>query len=114
VDACTDAYEDPKPDWRPRKQAYIEHMRTAPPPVLLVSCADKLHNARCTLQDLCTDGPSVWERFTGRREGTLWYYRSLREIFDARLAAPVTRLFSEVVHDLEHFGEDAERHGFGR
>jgi (p)ppGpp synthase/HD superfamily hydrolase len=29
VEGCTDTFEDPKPDWRPRKEAYIEHLRDA-------------------------------------------------------------------------------------
>src|ERR671932_1999797 len=52
VDGCTDTYEDPKPAWQPRKEAYVEHVSTAPPSVRLVSAADKLHNARSILADL--------------------------------------------------------------
>lgn len=31
VAGCTDTYEDPKPPWRPRKEAYVKHvgLRTA-------------------------------------------------------------------------------------
>jgi (p)ppGpp synthase/HD superfamily hydrolase len=45
VDACTDAYEEPKPPWRPRKEAYIARLASEPPDALLVSVADKVHNA---------------------------------------------------------------------
>ena len=27
VDACTDSYDNPKPPWRPRKEAYVTHVR---------------------------------------------------------------------------------------
>jgi hypothetical protein len=46
VRACTDADTLPKPPWRARKEAYIAHLEHADRDVLLVSCADKLHNAR--------------------------------------------------------------------
>ena len=42
-----------------------------------VSAADKLHNARTILADYRHLGESLWSRFTGGREGTLWYYRAL-------------------------------------
>src|SRR6478672_7509499 len=46
VDGCTDADVTPKPPWRARKEAYIAHVASAAKSVLLVSSADKLHNAR--------------------------------------------------------------------
>lgn len=53
-------------EWRACKERYHEHARqTADLSVLLVSAADKLHNARATLADLHRIGPGVWDRFTG-------------------------------------------------
>lgn len=76
--------------WRERKVAYLQHLREVPPgaPVLLVSACDKLHNARAILSDLHLLGPSLFERFTGRREGTLWYYHELAGIFADKGVAP--------------------------
>ena len=59
VDGCTDAYEEPKPLWRPRKEAYLAHLATASPSVRLVSNSDKLHNARSILSDLRVLGPAL-------------------------------------------------------
>ncbi|MBD2529112.1 bifunctional (p)ppGpp synthetase/guanosine-3',5'-bis(diphosphate) 3'-pyrophosphohydrolase [Nostoc flagelliforme FACHB-838] len=81
VDGCTDADTTPKPPWRERKEAYIAHIPTASPSVLLVSLADKLYNAQSILKDYRILGESVWERFQGRKEGTLWYYRALVDAF---------------------------------
>lgn len=85
VDGCTDAYEDPKPAWQPRKEAYLAHLRELPKdsPILLVSLADKVHNAQSIVRDLSEVGESLWERFTASREQSLWYYESLAEIFEA-------------------------------
>ena len=41
----------------------------------------KLHNARAILSDLRDLGEDLWSRFTGKKEGTLWYYRSLVNAF---------------------------------
>ncbi len=79
----TEDHED-KGDWRERKERYLAHLRQAGPDVALVSCSDKLHNARSIVMDLRTHGPSFLDNtFTGKREGTLWYYGELVEIFAA-------------------------------
>ncbi len=105
VVACSDSLEkDPhnKAEWRVRKQAYLEHLKTAPPPVLLVSAADKLHNARSILRDLREVGDAVWARFKGGKEGSLQYYRSLVEILRARGEhRPLVDEFARTVAELE-------------
>jgi HD domain-containing protein len=45
VSDCTDAWTEPKPDWRPRKEAYLAKLPSKPARSLLVSLADKTHNA---------------------------------------------------------------------
>ena len=77
VEGCTDADTHPKPPWRERKEAYVAHVAELDAPILLVSAADKLHNSRSIVSDLRRFGPATWERVTGGREGSLWYYRAL-------------------------------------
>jgi hypothetical protein len=38
---------------------------------------DKLHNARSILRDVRRDGDKAFDRFKGKKAGTLWYYRAL-------------------------------------
>ena len=54
---------------------FLLALRAAPPEARLVVAADKLHNVRTLVQDYRELGPRLWDRFTGRKEGTLWYYR---------------------------------------
>jgi (p)ppGpp synthase/HD superfamily hydrolase len=101
VEGCTDAYTIPKPPWKQRKVDYLEGLRQADDDVRLVSAADKLHNVRTILADYRQEGDSVWERFSGRREGTLWYYRAVLDVL--RKGTP-NRLVNElqlVVTELE-------------
>lgn len=87
VVACSDSLEKnpaKKPDWRPRKEAYLGHLKTAPSTVLLVSAADKLHNARSIVKDFLEVGHKVWARFKGGKDGSLWYYNSLVAILQKR------------------------------
>jgi (p)ppGpp synthase/HD superfamily hydrolase len=81
VESCTDAETTPKPPWTERKQAYITHIEQASDAARLVSCADKLHNARAIVSDLRVLGNGLWSRFAGGKEGSLWYYRKLADVF---------------------------------
>jgi (p)ppGpp synthase/HD superfamily hydrolase len=101
VDHCTDADEDPKPEWRPRKEKYIADLANMPKTAALVSCADKLHNARAILSDLRDVGGELWERFTGKKKGTLWYYRSLVDAFDKVFPGRLTEELRRTVEDIE-------------
>ena len=101
VDGCTDAETMPKPPWRERKETYIRHLAIASAEVRLVSCADKLYNARAILNDLRTLGDAVWTRFKGGKDGTLWYYRALCDAFAAHGATPLSEELTRTVHEIE-------------
>jgi len=101
VAACSDTFVTPKPPWKARKAAYLEHLRGAAPAVRRVSLADKLHNARALLRDYRREGEQTWTRFTGGREGTLWYYRALADIFQATGKDAHTQELARTVSELE-------------
>src|SRR5438046_2162596 len=81
VDGCTDTYQTPKPPWLERKRSYIEHLKNSDSSTRLVSASDKLHNTRAILSELRRHGLEVFERFAGKKDGTLWYYRALVTAF---------------------------------
>ena len=58
---------------------------------LTASLADKLHNARATLEDYRGLDEAPWTRFTAGREGMLWYYRVFCDAFLAHGSTPRTR-----------------------
>jgi (p)ppGpp synthase/HD superfamily hydrolase len=105
VDGCTDAYTDPKPAWKERKENYIARLKREDADTRLVSAADKLNNIRSILSDYRAIGESVWSRFNGGREGTLWYYRTLRDEFLRDAPNRVTRDFDLAVNELESLTE---------
>ena len=81
VSDCTDAWQEPKPRWKARKLDYLESLFIKPNYSLLVSLADKTHNAESILFDKIEIGDAIWDRFTPPYEETKWYYRSLSNIF---------------------------------
>lgn len=66
----------PNPNRRggPCKEAYLPKLPAKSPRPLLVSLADKAHNAEAILVDYRTLGDSLWDRFNGGADGTRWYY----------------------------------------
>ena len=99
VEACSDTDVLPKPPWRARKEAYIEHLRTAPAPVLRVSLADKLNNLRTIVRDYGEIGEALWARFSPDAD-QVWYYGSLLEVFEERLPVPMTTELRETYDRL--------------
>ena len=97
--ACSDSTDDDpleKADWRTRKQAHLAHLASVDASTALVFAADKLHNARSVVRDYRDQGPVLWGRFKGRRDGTLWYYRESVRALRANAAAP-----TELVDELD-------------
>ena len=114
VDHCTDANEEPKPEWRIRKEEYIASIAEKPLDAALVSCADKLHNARAILNDLRTLGDELWGRFTGGKDGTLWYYQSLAMVFNDALGNALSKELKRTVKEMDDLAKDqtvALQHG---
>jgi len=67
----------------------------------LVSASDKLHNTRAILAELRRHGLEVFDRFAGKKDGTLWYYRTLVTAFrqhgdHADLIEELERVVSEI------------------
>jgi len=103
VDGCTDSYEvsGEKRDWGERKRAYIEKIAHELSDVRLVSAADKLANSREILADYRVEGDAVFDRFTGRKAGTLWYYRTLVNVFRQAGSNPLIDELDRVITELE-------------
>jgi (p)ppGpp synthase/HD superfamily hydrolase len=101
VDGCTDADTFPKPPWRERKEKYIARLEREDAGTRLVSAADKLNNVRSILSDYREIGESIWSRFNGGRDGTLWYYRTLRDEFLRDKPNRITRDLELAVNELE-------------
>jgi (p)ppGpp synthase/HD superfamily hydrolase len=101
VAACSDTFETPKPPWRVRKQAYLDHLAaTTDTGILRVSLADKVHNARAILLDYRRLGDALWTRFN-RDANTPWYYESLVAIFSERAPGPLADELATTVAELD-------------
>lgn len=91
VDGLTDTMESPKPAWRQRKEKYLAKLATVSPSVRLVATADKLYNCRSIVKDYRLQGEACWERFSGGKEGSLWYYREIAGILEGAADTPLAK-----------------------
>lgn len=99
---CSDTESKPFPDrrtpeekladWIRRKELALEKLESAPShsPFLLVSLADKVHNAEQTARDIqlvlrggC-DIDGFWQMFNAPRKKQHWWYSSLYQCFAAK------------------------------
>jgi (p)ppGpp synthase/HD superfamily hydrolase len=90
VEACTGPKkEEPgMAEFRVRKQVYLDQLAAERNVgAIRVSLADKVHNARCTVNDLELDGPAMWDRFNAGADDQLWWYGALAGAYTAHAAA---------------------------
>ena len=107
VDGCSDTDVEPKPPWKPRKEHHLSQLASASPSVAMVAAADKLHNATSILRDRRECGPRVWERFTGGREGTMWYYSTAADVLTANAPPALIADLRRVLDQLSTCGPAA-------
>ncbi|MBD1821811.1 HD domain-containing protein [Cyanobacteria bacterium FACHB-DQ100] len=100
VDGCTESDTNPKPPWKERKLRYLENIHGATVEVRRVSLADKLHNARSLLIEWQRFGSSIWQRFSGDQEQTLWFYQELAAVYHATGSDEMTEEFTRTVRNL--------------
>lgn len=94
--ACTDAWEDPKPPWRARKETHIARIANAPLDARLILAADKLHNIQSMIRSYTPENDgSYWGQFTGGRDGTIWYYESMGHALEEGWQHPILKEMNE-------------------
>ena len=103
VEECSDAFVKPKPPWRKRKKAYLSALPHKSPDTLLVSLADKVHNARAIVSDYKRHGDDLWSRFHAGKKDQLWYYTELVRGFRS------TAMHRQLFQELEHVVEELQR-----
>ena len=105
VRACSEDEDWSMAPWRVRKGEYLGQLASPhlPPRALLVAAADKLHNARATLGDLRRHGEQAWSRFSGGRDGQLWFYETVAAVLAERLPGPLTDELKDTVADMRSF-----------
>lgn len=97
--------EEEKPPWLHRKMCYLADLPGNDPAVLLISIADKLHNARSVLTDWTRCGDEMYCRFTKGKTGTHWYYQEVIRCYKRSKKVP-EHLLRELEETVARFAPD--------
>ena len=95
VIACSDSTDE---KWKrdtpygERKRLYLDRIKTEPMDYLLVTMADKVHNARAIVTDLHVHGAKVIGKFNGDANQVLDYYQECLAIAKERDVTPALRV----------------------
>ena len=69
--------KNPDDPWAKRKDAYLEHLKTASDGALVIACADKIHNLKAIMEAYKKDGEKIWPRFSASKEDKMAFYESV-------------------------------------
>jgi (p)ppGpp synthase/HD superfamily hydrolase len=111
VEACSDGLdvegERDATTWVARKQGYLGHLADVEPRAMVISTADKLHNAMsivAALEEADLAGNSaatVWGRFNAPSDQIIWYYREILAAINPTLGqSSLYRRLSDTVDQM--------------
>ena len=85
VRGCSDSLtesEENKSPWKERKEKHLDKLRNSDEDILIVTGADKTHNAKAIATDLGIIGDDIWKRFNAPKSEIIWYYESVYEVLN--------------------------------
>lgn len=82
VAGCT---ENKDLSWEERKQATMLSLETATEEVCIVTCADKIHNLKVSIDGIKTEGEDFFRHFKRAYKDQKWYYGRIKEILEKRI-----------------------------
>ena len=93
-----------------RREDYLERIAHASESARWVCAADKLHNASSIVADLrrTLDPDTIWTRFSGGKDGTIRFYRSVYDrLAEVGFAGEIMTELAAVVSSLEEWADVA-------
>jgi (p)ppGpp synthase/HD superfamily hydrolase len=119
--ACTDELSTHRKaiPWRERKEKYLSHIMELAADEMLVVVADKLDNARDIRCNYAKVGENYWERFSGNKQGMIWYQCELASTmrswliqnmqnYDNPYLEELINEFVELTDSFLEYGEERE------
>jgi (p)ppGpp synthase/HD superfamily hydrolase len=92
---------DEKATWKERKEKYLAHLAKASDEAKLVSCADKIHNLSCLLEDHRRMGDTIWKNFNATPTQKLWYEQEvLKLVSQGELVSCLITTYVALIEEL--------------
>jgi len=92
---------DQKETWKERKLHTIEQLRVLDRAAKILSCCDKLDNARSMNEDYAMVGNELWDRFNAPKDDIFWYYRGCMKAYQSGESIEDSRIFRLFVKEAE-------------
>lgn len=89
-----------KETWKKRKLHTINHLQELDRPAKILSCCDKLDNARSMNEDHALFGDKIWERFNAPKIDIYWYYEQCLEAYKTGVSIENSRVFGLLARDV--------------
>ena len=87
--------------WKIRKQETLDHLKTAPIDVKMITLGDKLSNIRAINRDYNTIGDTFWQRFNQKDKNEhYWYYQSIADCLKELNEYPAYKEYCELVKKI--------------
>jgi (p)ppGpp synthase/HD superfamily hydrolase len=90
-----------KETWKKRKLHTTQNLRTLDKPAKILSCCDKLDNARSMNDDFALVGNGLWERFNAPKEDIFWYYKECVKAYETGVSIEDSRAFRLLKIEVE-------------
>lgn len=101
TDTRPDEAADSKGPWRERKERYLDQLRGAGRPSLLVAACDKRQNLGDLVTDLRHEGLATLDRFNAGASEQVWYFGSLAAICRPAIPERLAGELDQLVRALE-------------
>ncbi len=87
--------------WKIRKQETLDHLKTAPIEVKMITLGDKLSNIRAIYRDYQKIGDALWQRFNQKDKAEhYWYYSGIAECICQLWDYPVYKEYCELIYKV--------------
>ncbi len=85
--------------WEKRKNGYLNNLKKDTFEVMMVSCADKIHNLLSIQEAYKEQGEDLWKKFNAPKDKQAWFYGEvlniLRERLDNNIIDELERVYKE-------------------
>ena len=75
-------------------------------PEKILSCCDKLDNARSMNDDYALVGDELWERFNAPKTDIFWYYKECLKAYETGVSIEGSRVFRLLKREVGIYFED--------
>lgn len=84
--------------WKVRKQETLEHLKTAPREIKIITLGDKLSNMRALYRDRLVLGDRLWDRFNQKDpKEHAWYYAGIAQRLSEFAGTPAYEEYLQLV-----------------